>query len=220
MFGRKKKDDGYPAKRLRKPEDIKAWVEANEGGFGDRVGSLRQRLAEIGTIPDAGERYFALHQFETETAPVKDEEVTRLAGALSRQKQYLKTALFTVPFGILTIPVMGAGLFLLVFGPGEDAEEGLKDRKGKILQAVGGTGYFKALDEVRAEAGKTKDLLVENNMGDLALSPRFDDLYATFPSVKDAFVKASARQRALDTVARSQLNKPSFKPPPQDTAQP
>ena len=66
---------------------------------------------------------------------------------------------------------------------------------------------------MKAEATSRANEMLGARVYDLAASARLDELYDLFPEVKDAFVRASAKQQAKERQIGNVLDKPRLKAP-------
>lgn len=199
----------------------------NAAEFAKIINGVKYEIEATDRVMDAGERYLVLADIENKISGLVKEAEQEVAGQVGQLNRPMKTAggvlrgtgggtfmaggiLAFAAFtgGIAAVAVggaaaMGIGLSMIRGGKRLDSD----NRIGEMLTGSKDS-FCNAMKSLRESLALQRSAIIKNDLPGLAASSHFDDLYDTFPAVKDAFIKASARESVVPNTVR--LDKPAY----------
>lgn len=210
-------------KKRRAAKEVALATEAD--AYADRAQKIEEQLTEecaaAEKLHDIGEKYLALQAVGKKISDIKLEEKQASPELKSLGWKYAEPAL-----GLLWVAGMVGGAVLVIASPVAApviafSVAGAAFAGGMVGEVILGMkidkriewgnnlkkGFYDRLETVEKKiSGRVGDL-VQNSIDQLALSPKFDELYDGCEDVRKAFVKASARGRVQDQAPQA-LDKP------------
>lgn len=209
--------------RIRAAKEVALATEAD--AYAERAQKIEEQLTEecaaAEKLHDIGEKYLALQVVRKKISDIKFEEKQASPELKCLGWGYAEPALLLmwvagmvggaalVISAPVSVPVIAFSVAGAAFAGGVVGEDILDKKIDKRIEWKNNlkNDFYDRLKTVEKNiSGRIGDL-VQNSIDQLALSPKFDELYNGYEDVKTAFVKASARGCAQDQAPQT-LDKP------------